>query len=179
MNQLQTTPMGKYRDHERPWKMIAIDFSKFVLIKPVKRATAEATINFLQENLFLKYGVPEILISDNGTQFKSKVFAEFLATYGVRHWTTANYHALANATEAANKTIKNAVRAYIWVETTQPNWDVNLLELNCALNTSYHTSTIYRTFSIVFGYEMHTNASTYTAVDNDIELTSQFEAIRQ
>lgn len=111
-NQCQTAPMDKYRDPERPWKMIAIDFmgpypmttrgnrqilvvvdlfSKFVLIKPLKRATAEATLHFLRENVFLKYGVPEILISDNGTQLKSKLFAEFLAKYGVRHWTTANY----------------------------------------------------------------------------------------
>lgn len=192
--------MGKYRDPERPWRMIALDFmgpypmtrrghrqilvvidlfSKFVLIKPVKRATAEATVTFLKENVFLKYGVPEILISDNGAQLKSNLFAEFLAKYKVIHWRTANYHAQANATEAANKTIKHAIRAYVRFEKTQRDWDVNMPELNCALNTSYHTSTKFTPFSILYGYEMHTSASTYTAIDNEVPQTPQFEAIRQ
>lgn len=199
-NQRQVAPMGKYRDPERPWKMIALDFmgpypltrrgnrqilvvidlfSKFVLIKPIKRATADATVTFLKENVFLKYGVPEIVISDNGVQLKSNVFADFLAKYNVLHWKTANYHAQANATEAANKTIKHAIRAYIRIEKTQRDWDVNLPELNCALNTSYHTSTKFTPFAILYGYEMHTNASTYTAIDNEVRQTPQFEAIRQ
>lgn len=120
---------------------------------------------FLRENVFLKYGVPEILISDNGTQLKSNLFAEFLAKYNVIHWRTANYHAQANATEAANKTIKHAIRAYVRVEKTQRDWDVNLPELNCALNTSYHTST-------KFVWKKNTkNTNTYLLTDmNDKDI---------
>lgn len=199
-NQCQTAPMGRYRDPERPWKMIALDFmgyypltkrgnrqllvvvdvfSKFVLLKPVKRATAEATIHFLREGVFLKYGVPEILISDNGPQLLSKATKEFLAKYGVTHWKTAKYHAQANATEAANKTVKHAIRAYIREEKSQRDWDIHLPELNCALNTSYHTSTKYTPFAVLYGYEMHTSGATYAAIDEEFIQIPQFDAIRE
>lgn len=154
-------------------------FSKFVLLKAMERVTVEATITFLQENVFLKYGVPEILISDNGPQLKSIAFAEFLEKYGVQHWKTPNYHPQANATEAANKTIKNAVRAYIRDKDTQREWDANLSELNCAVNTSFHTSTKFSPFSVLYGYEMKTNANAYTAGDKETVHAPQFIAIRE
>lgn len=133
-NARQIAPMGKYRDPDRPWKMVAIDymgpfpmskkqnrfllvvvdlFSKFVLLHPMRSAAAESTVNFLKHSVFLRFGVPEVLISDNGAQLTSKIFTDFLNSYGVKHWRTASYHAQANATEAANKTIKNALRAYV------------------------------------------------------------------
>lgn len=156
-NKCQLSPMGKYRDPERPWKMIAIDFmgpfplskrghrqllvvidlfSKFVLLKPLRKASAEATAEFLESEVFLKYGVPCVLISDNGPQLTSTLFADFLTKYQVKHWKTASYHPQANATEAANKTIVNALRAYIKHDQSQRDWDVHLPKINCALNSS-------------------------------------------
>lgn len=179
-------PMGRYRDPQRPFNMIALDFtgphptskrgkrfllvvidifSKFVLLHPIRKASAEATIDFLQTHVFLKFGVPSILISDNGPQLRSKTFAEFLQKYNVDHWKTAFYHPQANATEAANKTIMNAVRAYIADKSSHRDWDLHLPELNCALNTATHSQTKYPPYTVVFGFNMCTNGKQHHPVE--------------
>lgn len=199
-NQSQTAPMGKYRDPERPFKMISIDFcgpytraksgnrfllvvvdafSKFVLLKPLKTASAKATIEFLEHEVFYKYGVPAILISDNGPQLRATMFAEFLAKHNVKHWKTPYYHPQPNATEAANKTIINAVRAYLRDESTQRNWDVNLPEISCALNSAKHSSTQYPPYTVLYGYDMCTNGRDYVAVESTRDPSKILQTIRQ
>ena len=42
--------------------------------------------------LFASYGVPNQLVSDNGPQFVSKDFAEFMAGNAVKHICVAPYH---------------------------------------------------------------------------------------
>lgn len=49
------------------------------------------TIKFLRE-LFSKYGILDIIISDNGTQFMSEEFQNFCKIYAVKHVITPPYH---------------------------------------------------------------------------------------
>lgn len=111
----------------------------------------EATMEFLEREIFYRYAVPACLISDNGPQLRSNKFAEFLSRYNVKHWKTPNYHPQANATEAANKTIMNAVRAYLRDEEKQRNWDAYLPEISCALNTAQHSTTKYPPYTVLYG----------------------------
>lgn len=185
-NQCQTAPMGRYRDPERPWKMISLDFmgpfpaskrgnrqllvvvdsfSKFVLMKAMRSASAETTTEFLRNEVFLKFGVPAILISDNGPQLRSRHFREFLEKYSVMHWRVANYHPQPNATEAANKTILNAVRAYIENDAQQRDWDLNLAEIGCALNSAVHSSTNFPPYTVLLGYNMCTDGKHHLPID--------------
>lgn len=178
--------MGKFRDPEKPFKMISIDyvgsktrtsrgncytvvaidnFSKFIIMKPLRAATAEATIEFLLTDVFYKYGVPAIIISDNGRQLTSNEFAQFLAKYNVEHWKIPNYHPQANATEAANKTIMTAVRAYVRDDRTQRFWDTHLPALACALNSAIHTTTKFSPYKILYGFDMITDGQLHLPVE--------------
>lgn len=199
-NQCQTAPMGKYRDPERPFKMISIDFcgpytrtklgnrsllvvvdsfTKFVLLKPMRTASARATIEFLEREVFYKYGVPAILISDNGPQLIATIFTEFLAKHNVQHWKTPRYHPQPNATEAANKTIGNAVRAYLHESKNQQHWDAHLPELACALNSSRHSTTQYPPYTALYGYDMCTSGSDHIAVEQTSDHSKTLKTIRQ
>lgn len=87
-----------------------------------------------------------------------------LQTYRIKAWRTANYHAQANATEAVNKTIGNILRAYLLESNEHQNWDTQLAELTCALNSSKHTQTGQTPFEVNFGHTLITAGDQYEDV---------------
>ncbi|XP_062716357.1 uncharacterized protein LOC134291919 [Aedes albopictus] len=71
--------------------LVTVDaYSKWPEIFPTKSITSKATINLLR-SLFANKGMPEVLVSDNGTQFTSAEFKEFCNENGVEHVTTAPF----------------------------------------------------------------------------------------
>lgn len=185
-NKSQKSPMGDQRKAKYPWHMVSADFmgpfplsnrnnrhllvvidkfSKFVLMKPMKVACAKETVEFIKERIITEFGVPEIIIMDNGPQFKSIIFTQFLEQYGISGWVTASYHPQANPTEAVNKTIINAIKTYIENDRCHQEWDANLNWIQCALNTSIHSATNETPYYINFGWNMILNGKAHTILD--------------
>ena len=46
--------------------------------------------------VFARFGVPDMMMSDNGTCFVSSEFEQFLERNGIRHTTSAPYHCASN-----------------------------------------------------------------------------------
>lgn len=134
-------------------------FSKFVFLKPVKKFTADAITKYLEEDLFHVFGVPESLISDNGTQFKAKKFNDLLDFYKISHVYTAVHSPQANASERVNRSVIAAIKAYI--KSDQKDWDEKLSHIACALRSSVHVAVGTSPYFMTFGQHMVTNASTY------------------
>ncbi|XP_062537823.1 uncharacterized protein K02A2.6-like [Armigeres subalbatus] len=96
---------------QRPWQRVHVDYagpldgdyfllvvdsySKWPEVVQTSRITAPATIRILR-SLFARLGMPETLVSDNGTQFTSAEFAKFCSTNGIHHITTAPFHSQSN-----------------------------------------------------------------------------------
>lgn len=183
-NKIQKAPMGNYREAKRPWQILYMDFigpftksksgfsyvlvvvdafSKFVHIHPLRTATSKTVIKFLESRIFLTFSVPEFIVSDNGRQFTSNEFKQFLTKYQVTPWLTACYHPQANAAEAANKTVETSIRAYIKDDKDHRSWDVYLFEIASAMNSSVHNSTGFSPHFVVFGQPMILSGGTYQA----------------
>nr|XP_054931819.1 uncharacterized protein K02A2.6-like [Dermacentor andersoni] len=76
----------------------------------MRTTTTEATISCLHE-LFCGFEFPETIVSDNGTQFASADFQEYLQRVGTRHVRTAPYHPRSNGlAERFVQTLKGALR---------------------------------------------------------------------
>lgn len=179
-NRVLRGEIGQPKDPELPWKMLSVDlvgplprskngnsyilvvldvYSKFVLLKPLKKATAKTVIDFIEKQVFLVFGVPKTLICDNGSQFIAKIFKSFLDDYKVRLWYTASYHPQANPVERVNKSIKAALRSYVMGN--HKTWDFVIHQIGCALRTAIHSSTNFTPYYVNFGQEMVISGSDY------------------
>ena len=69
-----------------------------------------ATIQCLR-SIFATFGLPEVLVSDNGPNFVSAEFEDFLLKNGVKHTTSAPYHPASNGlAERAVQTVKKGLK---------------------------------------------------------------------
>lgn len=165
--------MGEYRGVNISWKMISADllgpfprsvkgnkyllvvvdtFTKFVLLKPLRAATAQAVSTFLEENVFMGYGVPKFLICDNGSEFIGQPVKKLAEQYEVKMLLNASRHPQANPTERVNKNIVTMLRAY--VGNNHRHWDKHVAQLGFALRSSVHESTGYSPNFLNFGREL-------------------------
>ena len=96
-------PIHPWEWPNRPWACIHIDYTgpikgKMVLIMVdahskwlealvVNSATSHTTIEKLS-SVFATHGLPEVLVSDNGSVFTSAKFDEFVRRSGIKHLTS-------------------------------------------------------------------------------------------
>lgn len=160
----------------KPWDILSIDivgplprsssgymyilsvldcFSKFVLLFPIRSATTKIIIKVMEEYVFLVYGAPGRIITDNGVQFKSKDFQSLLTEYGVKVLPISNYHPQANPVERVHRTIKTMLTAY--VGENHKHWELYLAKVAYALRSAKHEVTGVTPNLVMFGREVHLN----------------------
>lgn len=169
----QKPPAGHMGDRPkigRPWEVISLDFigpfprsprgyrfaivvtdyfSKYVLIFPVRSATAAVLTKHIENDVFLVYGVPRTIICDNGVQMKSTMFKKMCSKYNSKILFNAHYYPRANPTERTNRTIKAMISSYI--TKNHKTWDENLAAIACAIRTAKNEVTGYSPFFVNFG----------------------------
>ncbi|RVX05578.1 Pol polyprotein [Vitis vinifera] len=75
---------------------------------PCRQNDHRVVLKFLKENIFLRFGVPKAIISDEGAHFCNKPFEALLSKYGVKHKVATPYHPQTSGqVELANREIKN------------------------------------------------------------------------
>jgi hypothetical protein len=91
--------------------LILIDaYSKWMEVFPMNTSTSSATIEKLR-TVFATHGLPEKLVSDNGSCFTSEEFEQFLVKNGIKHVTSAPYHPASNGlAERAVQTFKEGMK---------------------------------------------------------------------
>ena len=85
-------------------------FSKLVEAYPVTRATTQATLRLLENEIFARWRYPQAMISANGTQFTSEEFQKACRRWKTRHWLTAVAHPRADPTERRHQKLKKLMR---------------------------------------------------------------------
>lgn len=140
--------------------LVAVDyFSKFVIMKPARQATSKAITTFL-ENVFLTYGVPQILLLDNASAHTSKDFDKFVKQNKIsKVWYNCYYHPQVNPVERVNRTIGTAIRCFI--KDAHKKWDENILNIQSAINTAVHEVTGFTPAFLNFGRKIPVTGDYY------------------
>ena len=93
--------------------------SKWPEVILMNSTTSEKTIR-APRGLFSHYGVPQVLVSDNGPQFTSEKFASFLTSNGVKHVHSAPFNPATNGlAERFVQTCKHSLKSSKGTSTVQ------------------------------------------------------------
>ena len=184
--------MGRPKQCSRPFQMISIDlvgplpvsrkqnsyllvvtccFSKYCLMFPIRRATADVIVKHMEESVFLVHGIPQTIFLDNGSQFISKNLNTLFEKYKIPNvYFTPKYTPQVNTVERYNKTIVTCISMF--VESDQRFYlvgfylDLNLAKIQFAMNNSVSEATGYTPAFLVHGRELVTCGSHY--IDTDL-----------
>lgn len=71
------------------------------------RATEKSVIEFIYEDIFIHFGVPYEIVTDQGAKFTSNLMKDLTQQYGIKHCKSSPYHLQANdQVESTNKVME-------------------------------------------------------------------------
>ncbi|KAK0577490.1 hypothetical protein LWI29_033886 [Acer saccharum] len=130
---------------------VAVDyFTKWVEAEPLVHITKANTISFVKKNILYRFGTPNTIITDNGTQFDGRKFKELCDKYGINNYYASPAHPQTNGqTEAVNKIIKHNLKAKL--ATKKGSWADKLPQVLWAYRTTERGSTGETPYSMAYG----------------------------
>ena len=112
-----------------------------------------STVSQALLGIFSHVGFPTTLTSDNGTQFTSEMFEEFLKGLGTRHQLTPPYHAQSNGlVERFNGTLKQILKKLCFE--CPKEWHLHLPAVLFAYRDAPHAATGFSPFELVMGHRV-------------------------
>jgi len=119
-------PLHPWKWATYPWLRLHLDFagpflnnmflilldahSKWLEVYTMSSTASTAVIQCLR-TVFAQFGLPATIVTDNGPNFTSLEFKEFLCRNGIAHVTSSPYHPASNGlAECAVKTFKQGMR---------------------------------------------------------------------
>ena len=79
------------------WILLATEyFTKWAEAVPLQKAIGGAVVNFIKENIIVRFGVSQRIISDNGTPFVNSDVRKMLEFYQVKHHRSLPYYPQGN-----------------------------------------------------------------------------------
>ncbi|XP_076893178.1 uncharacterized protein LOC143545122 [Bidens hawaiensis] len=73
--------------------LVAVDYvSKWVEAIATRTNDHTVVCKFVQSNIFARFGIPKVIISDGGTPFNNFNFGKLLKRYNVSHRISSPYH---------------------------------------------------------------------------------------
>ncbi|KAG8185162.1 hypothetical protein JTE90_005141 [Oedothorax gibbosus] len=96
-------------------------YTKWPEAIPLKDQTADTVAKAFYANWIARFGVPDVITSDRGTNFQSNLFSSLSKLLGVRRIRTTSYHPISNGlVERMHRQLKAAIKCHAtdrWTDT--------------------------------------------------------------
>ena len=126
-------------------------FTKWVEAWPVDDQREETIAQLLVEHIVCRFGCPESLLSDRGTNFLSALSMKVYELLQINKKTTTAYRPQTNGvTERFNGTLVDMLSIYA----TERDWDAYIPYVLCSYRATPHATTGFSPHFLVFGREM-------------------------
>lgn len=130
-----TGPFPKSENGNLYILVVADYFSKFMEIFPLPNIEAETVADVIFKGWIKRYGCPGEIHTDQGSQFKSRLFQEMCKVLQINKTRTTAFHPQSDGmVERLNRTIKDMLSKYLTVH--QTDWDRYVDSLVLAYNTT-------------------------------------------
>ena len=133
--------------------VVGVDyFTKWAEAEPLAAITEWQVEKFVWKNIVTRFGLPEAIITDNGSQFTSARFQEFFANYGIQLRFSSVAHPQTNGlAEVTNRSILGGLKRRVSV--AQSAWVDELPSILWSLRTTPKTTIGESPYSLSFGTE--------------------------
>jgi transposase InsO family protein len=136
--------------------LVAIDkFSKWIEVRPLNNIRSEQAVAFFT-NIIHRFGVPNSIITDNGTQFTGRKFLDFCEDHHIRvDWAAVARPMTNGQVERANGMILQGLKPWIYNDLNKfgRRWMKELRSVVWSLRTTPSQATGFTPFFLVYGAE--------------------------
>ena len=124
--------------------------TKYSKAIPISNQEANTVSKEFVTKIVLEHGIPEKILTDQGTNFLSEIFKNTCKLLKINKIQTTAYHPESNgALERSHRTLAEYLRHYI--NEDQTDWDEWIPYAMFTYNTTPHTATGYTPFELVYG----------------------------
>ena len=135
---------------------VAIDkFTKWPEVEAVRKVTAQSVVKFFK-GLVCRFGVPSRIITDNGTQFTSHAFMQYIEDLGSKVCFASVAHPRSNSqAERANAEVLRGLRTKTFdrLRKSGRRWIDELPAVLWSIRTMPNRATGQMPFALVYGAE--------------------------
>ncbi|CAJ2645722.1 unnamed protein product [Trifolium pratense] len=150
---------------QNKYLIVAVDyFTKWIEAEPLAHITTFNVLRFFKRNILARFGIPQVVITDNGTQFTDKKVREFMTKIGTtQHFTSVEHPQTNGQAEAANRVILRGLKRRL--DEAKGKWTEELHSVLWSYRTTPHSTTGETPFRLTYGTEavipVETGASSF------------------
>ncbi|KAL6962731.1 hypothetical protein U1Q18_052479 [Sarracenia purpurea var. burkii] len=133
--------------------LVGIDyFTKWVEALPLAKITEQNATQFLRKMIVCRFGIPKVIVTDNGKQLDNKRFKEFCADLGIELHFASVAHPQSNwQVEVTNRSLLKIIKTKL--EQAKGLWAEELPNVLWAYQTTARTPTGATPYLLTYGHE--------------------------